>query len=168
MYVYMCIYIYMCACSPPQNQPKQHVHRYLQGKKQVFFQLSTPCFTFSNTRTEHIYIYTYIYLFIDRSTYLSIYLKIDKFNMCIIIYIYTYVCSPPRIHQNSIFTCICEEKSVLPTIYSTTTVSTGIFILYMRKMLLQWPSQFFQSKQTPAACSSRQQTQANWDQQLLS
>ena len=70
VYVYIYMYIYECACSPPQNPPKQHFHRYLQGKKQVFFQLSTPCFTFSNTRTEHIY------LSIFQSIYLSIYLSI--------------------------------------------------------------------------------------------
>ena len=55
----------------------------------------------SRTQEQNIYIYTYIYLFIDRSTYLSIYLKIDKFNMCIIIYI--YICmftpqNPPKQH----------------------------------------------------------------------
>ena len=124
------IYLYMCACSPPQNPPKQHFHRYTR-KKTSFLPTIYSMFYFLEHKNRT---YISIYLSIDLSIYLSIYLNIDKFNIYIYIHMYVH---PPRIHQNSIFTCICEEKSVLPTIYSTTTVSTGIFILYMRKMLLQ-------------------------------
>ena len=106
--VYMCVYIYMSvrAHHPRTNQNSMFTGIYKEKNK--FSSNYLLHVLLSRTQEQNIYIYTYIYLFIDRSTYLSIYLKIDKFNIYIYIHMYVH---PPESTKTA-FSLVFAKKKV--------------------------------------------------------